>query len=287
MDNTSTENPVKIINQIITNTDIFVFSYNPQTKLYTYSRPFTLQEATLLATDTNTFIKNNYASAKGLQGSLDVDPVTAEIYNISTLKGILVNQVLTDKTKETNNPQRLPTIQEGIQHYNAGLLNANALCKDILVDHGIAVYSDDNPDQEVAQALIETSRTAVLNSAEQEINVLPLVASFSSLGLRPGGKCYGVLPVIVSSKGLIYGEKAQDFLNDNNFIQDINGVHGVVWDYYDSWCASWDDNLNIFYSNCRLGRLIAEGSAEILEDEIRSIFAPTRWSLDAILLARE
>lgn len=260
---------IKTINQRITNTDLFVFNYNPTTGIYTYSRPLSKAEATALAEQTNRLIETEYNGVSGLKVGLAANDA-GEIYNMSALKGIVANRILMKKTEKTDNPQRLPIIQEGVLLQNAGMLSSG-----ILIDHGLAVYNNGNPDQEIAQALTQ--------EATQKNYTLPLLASFSSLDLKRGGKRYGVTPTIVSTQGLVYGTHAQKLLDENSFIQGKNGVHWLGRGGSGRWFTSWGDNLDDFSEGCRVGRVSAEGSAKKLEEEALGAFASIRQSLDEIL----
>ena len=127
-------NPIKVINTKVNGTDIFVFNYNPENKLYTYSRPFNVGEAKFLVKEFNQAVSAQYNNANGLREGLSVDNRTGEIFNMNTLKGILANRLLMNKT---DGKQWLPTIKEGIQ-----LQKQDMLPSGFLIDFGIALYLD-------------------------------------------------------------------------------------------------------------------------------------------------
>jgi len=255
----------KEINQRIENTDIFVFGYNPETKLFAYSRPFYADEANILAKETNQVIKSQYKGITGLRGGLVAN--NGELINMSTLKGIVANKTL---MKITDNKQSLPTIEEGIRLQKFGMLPP-----DILIDFGIALYNKQNPDKEIAIALSATTK--------EKGYILPILASFKSLDLANGGERYGVTPQIVSADGLIHGKDAEKFLEENSFCKRDSGVRRLDRYRLGYWDASWNDILDDFGEYCRVGRFSAEGSAQKLEQEFLSAFIPIKKSLDSIL----
>ncbi|MEK6825463.1 MAG: hypothetical protein AABY00_01620 [Nanoarchaeota archaeon] len=266
------ENTIKTINQRITNTDIFIFNYNPQTSLYTYSRPFTIEEATSLAVETNNIITSRYKDAKGLKGGITVNSDTAELTNMSTLKGIVANRVLMNTAQKTENLKRFPTIEEGIELQKQGMLNTG-----VLIDFGLVLYSNTNPDQEIAGSLV--------TQAQEQNYALPVLASFTALDLQLGGKRYGVTPTFISSQGLLSGVEAQTFLEKHGFYQGKSGVLGLGRGRDGDWHAGWGGGFVSSDGDCRVGRVSAEGSAKKLEEEASGAFVPIRKSLDTILSA--
>lgn len=259
------KNMEKTINQRIADTGIFVFGYNPQTLLFTYSRPFTIEEAKLVADETNQVIASQYGNARGLRDGLQAR--NNELINMSTLKGILANRAL---MRRTNNQQWLPTIKEGIQLQARGLLSSG-----VLIDFGLALYDNKNPDEEIAQVLSAT--------AEEKGYVTPVLASFKSLDLAEGGRHYGVTPQIVSVDGLTFGDEAKKLLDKNSFYKGNSGVRRLFRYGYGGWIADWNFDLDNFAEGCRVGRFSAEGSAKKLEEEALGAFAPIKQSLDSVL----
>ena len=259
------KNMEKTINQRIADTGIFVFSYNPQTQLFTYSRPFTVEEAKLVADETNQVIASQYGNTNGLRGGLQAR--NNELINMNTLKGILANRAL---MRRTNNHQWLPTIKEGIQLQAQGLFSFG-----VLIDFGLALYDNKNPDEEIAQVLSMT--------AKEKGYAAPVLASFKSLDLAEGGKRYGVTPQIVSVDGLTFWDEAKELLDKNSFYKGNSGVRGLYRHWGGAWDALWYDGLDLFGDGCRVGRFSAEGSAKKLEEEALGTFAPIRQSLDSVL----
>lgn len=229
----------KAINQRIANTDLYVFSRDPASGLFTYSRPITADEGRTVADQVK------------INGGLGVTN-EGVLYNMSTLKGIVANREI---MKQTQGQVWFPTIAEGLALHDAGLLPYGEL-----MDFGIAVYNDKNPDKEIAQALTET--------AKERGYALPILAPLKALDLKEGGKRYGFTPVIVSEDGLITGANATDTLK--RFIAGDSGVRGLGRNRYGSWDALWDDSLDLFSEHCRVGRVSAVGSEKNLRELVSS-----------------
>jgi len=229
----------KTINQRIANTKLYVFSRDPATGLFTYSRPITSDEG------------RDVARQITINGGLKVTD-EGVLYNMSTLKGIVANREL---MKQTEGKVWFPTISEGLSLHDVGLLSAGEL-----MDFGVAVYNDKSPDQEIAQVLTET--------AKQRGYALPILASFKSLDLSEGGKRYGFTPVIVSEDGLITGTDATDALK--RFIVGDSGVRRLARSRDGLWLANWAVDLDYFSGNCRVGRVSAVGSEKNLRDLVSS-----------------
>lgn len=230
---------IKLINQRIANTELYVFSKDPATGLFTYSRLMTPEEGKEVA--------RQVTINRGL-GVTDA----GVLYNMSTLKGIAANRAL---IKQTDGEVWLPTISEGLLLHDAGLLPAEEL-----MDFGVAVFDARNPDQEIAQALTAT--------AEQRGHVLPVLASFKALDFSNGGKRYGFTPVIVSGDGLITGADATKTLE--RFVAGDSGVRGLFRLRGGDWDALWNDDLDYFGEYCRVGIVSAVGSAQNLKELVSS-----------------
>jgi len=260
-------NPLKEINQRVDGTDIFVFNYNPETKLYTYSRPFNVDEVNDLARESNQVIASQYSNTNQLVwgNGLEAYKHTGELINMSTLKAIVANRVL---MKRTNGKQWLPTIKEGIE-----LRRHNMLPPEVMIDFGLVLYDGLYPDKEIAQSLIATVKA--------QNYAMPVVASFKSLDLKIGGVIYSVMPQIVSADGLYHGNEAESLLT-NHFPKRANyGVHKVCLDTDGRWDASRAGVLDKFDLFCSAGRISTKDSMQTLEQEAK-IFNHIRRSLDSI-----
>ena len=171
--------------------------------------------------------------------------------------------------KRTNGKQWLPTIKEGTE-----LQRQNMLHSGVLIDFGLALYDDRNPDEEIAQSLSAT--------AKAKNYAMPILASFKSLDLKMGGAKYGVMPQIVSADGLYHGAEAESLLSDNSFYRENSGVRSLLRYRNGNLYANWSGVLVNFIEYCRVGRVSAEGSAQNLEQEVLENVSPTRKSLDSI-----
>ena len=252
------------INQRIEGTDIYVFSRGDE-ESYTFFRPFELDEAKQLADATNRLIADY--DVKGLNGrGLEVDEGRTEIFNISTLRGILANRTL---MQQTDGQSWFPTIGEGVKLQRAGLYRDG-----ILIDHGLALYSEENPDAEIAASLVADAQRLSL--------ALPALVSFNSLDLEQGGTRYGITPKLVSKKGVISGKEAERVLGESFRWVGNSGVLGLGR-YGGGWGASWGGVLGSFGTGCRVGRFIAVGDAQKLQEEALGSFSPIKRSLDNLL----
>ncbi len=235
------------INQRIEGTDLYIFSKNSQTGVFTYSRPLHIEESKLVAEVVNASIKDAYANAKGLRQGLTVDEKTAALYNMNTFKGILANREL---MKQTRGTLWFPTVQEGLLLHDAKLLPLGEL-----MDFGLAVYSIGNPNKKLSESLVAQAR--------DKNYALPILASFKALDLQSGGEEYGVTPEIVSDAHLTIGADAVElfkkFLNVGK-----SGVQRLYWNYVVDWVAG-RDGLDDFYAYCRVGRVSGEANAKNLQ----------------------
>ena len=254
----------KAINKRIANTDIFIFNYNPENGIYTYSKPFTKTEAQMMADETNRTINSQYGDAKGLRRGLRA--IGGGLANMSTLKGIVANNVL----MQMSHGQRwLPTIAEGFVLDKAGMLPSN-----VLIDFGIALYDGGTPDKDIAQSMMVV--------ADERKYTTPVLASFASLGLAQGGKRYEVTPQLASAKGLITGQDAVRILEKFAY-KGNSGVRGLGRDGCGAWDAYWTSNLGNFDKGCLVDRYSAEGDEKKLREEALSAFNPIQQSLDSIV----
>ena len=240
------------INERVSETDIYVFGKNPETGLFTYSRPIYTEEASVVAEAVNKAIKEDYNNARGFRGGLAVDTKTGALYNMNAFKGISANRKLMEQSKSS---LWLPTIEEGFL-----LDDAKMLPLERLIDFGVAVFSADAPNKEMADVLVE--------EAKKRNYTLPVLASFKSLGLKDGGKEYGVMPEFVSESGLITGADAEKILMRFYFLN--SGVRRLFHYRGGFWGAYWGGDLGSFGAGCRVERISGEASAKNLQGMINS-----------------
>ncbi|MEK6848840.1 MAG: hypothetical protein AABX65_04375, partial [Nanoarchaeota archaeon] len=227
------------------------FSKNSKTGLFTYSRPFTLEESQEVAFAVNKAIKEKYENAHGLREGLSVDENTYALYNMNTFKGILGSQEL---TRQSSRALRFCTIEEGLLLHKAKMLPSGEL-----MDFGLAVYTAGSPNEGIAKSLVQ--------QAQEKGYALPVLASFPSLELQNTGEEYGITPRLVSGIGLLSGEDALCLLKDNDFCVVKSGVRGLYRLRNGSWGAFWY-GLGGFDAGCRVGRVSGEASAKNLQDMV-------------------
>lgn len=275
MQNQAESPKVTPINQRIVGTEIFLFSKDSKGN-FTYSAPFTKEEANATAEAVNNLTKTEYAEAKGMRQGLSVDGKTFALFNMNTLKGIVANKEL---SRQSSGALWLPTIEEGIAMHEADI----ALARDAeqkgrsygmllsvgqLFDFGTALFNNKAPDEEIANSMCRT--------AQQGNYSLPVLASFKSLGLKVGGERYGVMPELTSGNGLISGEKAEQVLNKFRY-RGNSGVRRLCRDGGAIWNAGWGDDLDGFDADCRVGRksgvASAKNLAELTESQIKNKFS--------------
>lgn len=240
------------INQRINETDIYVFSRNSETGLFTYSRPLLIDEANPIAEAVNISIQKEYADAQGLRQGLSIDKKTGALYNMNTFKGILANRELARQSKNT---LRFSTILEGLLMHNAKMLPSGEL-----MDFGLALFSIGDPNKKLSESLVA--------EAQAKNYALPLLASFSALGLNNGGEEYGVTPTLVSGEGISSGADAATMLKERFSYVGKNGVQRLGRSDGD-WFAYWY-GVDDFLVLCRVGRVSGEASAKNLQDIIQT-----------------
>jgi hypothetical protein len=239
------------INKVVEGTQVFVISYDPETKNYTWSRPFSVEEARALALDVSTSIQRDYKGVSGLRQGLSVGERTGELCSMNTLKGIVANKILAQGSEGT---RRLHTVREMVGDNRAGMLRQG-----ILIDGGIAVYSGEDPDKSIAQGLV-----AALKGRGYE---LPVLLSFNALDLSLGGERYGATPIIVPNGEIMSGEAAMEFLRNNHFVTGNSGVRRLCRGDGGRLIAYWEGRLGCFDDDCRVGRFVTFGDVEELREE--------------------
>lgn len=244
---------IEVRNKRIEGTDIYIFSKDPVSKLFTYSRSMSADEATTIA--------HKVPGLKVINNSLAY---------MSTLRGIKANRELMAQSKGN---VWFPTIQEGLLLHDAQLLPSGEL-----MDFGIALYSAGNPDKQIAEALCKTAKDKGWK--------LPVLASFKSLDSQEGGERYDFTPVLVSEDGLIAGEDATDILKKFTYAGD-SGVRRLNRYSFGDWVAYWGGSLVNSFGDCRVGRVSAVGSTKNLKEliamQVKQNYTDSRIQLQAQL----
>ena len=209
---------------------------------FRYAEPFSGKDAQELVREAKGRIVSVFNNAQGLQGHLEYNPESEMIEGSSTNLGILLNSILAEKGKG------LPTIREGIDLDKAGRLSNG-----VYRDWGVAVYSEGNPNANVAKVLMERGYQ------------LPFLASFNDLRLRNANNAQGLEIFFVDEpKELIQGEEAEAFLRENNFYTNKTGARGVDRDWSGIRGADWN-NFDDSNSDGRVDFVCAEGAREKLQ----------------------
>jgi hypothetical protein len=157
---------------------------------------------------------------------------------MSTLKGILANKALMTQTQRS---VWFPTIQEGLALHDAQLLPSGEL-----MDFGLAFFTAEGPDKEIAVSLATI--------ATEKKYELPILASFNAFGLKLGGQRYGVMPTFVSEDELVTGEDAKNTLKRFSYVED-SGVRRLFRGTDGGWYAGWGYVLDDFGGYCGVGRI--------------------------------
>lgn len=249
------------INQRIANTDLFVFSKDSETGLYTYSRSFLdKREVEDLVIEANYKIDTEYGKADCFRfGGLRVDLNKNDIYGLCIFRGIVVNDML---MKLSGGNSRLPTIKEGdLMH------RARMYVGDMCVVFGIKIQEGAN-----------VKEVRKLDASLKRNNIpYPVLVSFSSLGLKKGGPRYGhgVVPFLTSTEGILSGKAAERILEGFSFPASNNYL-GINIGNRDTW---QDTALNesCTATNMRITRITTIGTRgdlkKIAEEQIEGRFS--------------
>ena len=217
---------------------------NENTK-YIVARPFRGDEAKAVYEEVTGRIRKDFKNAPVFKQYFEFNEQTGQINGLNTYFGILINNTL------SKNGLWIPTIQEAKQLDASGKLSNN-----VYRDFGMAVYSKDNPNQEVAKRLIK--------EAKKRGWELPVLAPFKALGIiKTGVK----ISFKKNAEGIISGEEARQYL-DKEFNYKRNtgacrlGRHGFGY-----WGANWDwlDNSN---ADGRVDFVCGEATAKNLEASV-------------------
>ena len=141
-----------------------------------------------------------------------------------------------------------------------GLLEAKVLDKQgklengVYRDYGVAVYDEQNPNQEMAQRLVPQAQDFGLQ--------LPLIVPFRALDYNPNGNQIDV-SFVQSPQGIIQGKDAQRNIDSLNY-KGNSGVQGLSrsWDGY--WFAIWY-RLDFSDDVGRVDWVCGEATRKILE----------------------
>jgi len=190
----------------------------PVIEKYVFAKPFKGDEAKAVYEEVMGRVEKDFKNSPVFNNYFRFNEQTGEINGSNIYFGILINKVL------SKNGLFLPTIQQAKQLDSLGILSNN-----VYRDYGIVIYSEDQPNQEVAQRLIQ--------EASKREWKLPILASFKTLDIiEPEAK----ISFSKDVEGIITGEEARQYLDKEfNYKRDSGvcrlGRYGVG-----SWLAGWN-----------------------------------------------
>ena len=146
---------------------------------------------------------------------------------------------------------RIPTPQEARQLDAEGRLSNG-----VYRDFGMAVYNDGNPNQEIAKEIIS-------QAGERK---LPLIIPFNALAQRVDESFPQGLVITPSGdpKGIISGDEARQYINDNFNYKGNSGARGLGRVRDGRWVAYWD-GLDFSNDGGRVDWLCGEATRADLE----------------------
>ena len=189
---------------------------NENTK-YIVARPFRGDEAKAVYEEVTGRIRKDFKNAPVFKQYFEFNEQTGQINGLNTYFGILINNTL------SKNGLWIPTIQEAKQLDASGKLSNN-----VYRDFGMAVYSKDNPNQEVAKRLIK--------EAKKRGWELPVLAPFKALGIiKTGVK----ISFKKNAEGIISGEEARQYLDKEFNYKGNTGACRLDRYGSGSWIVYW------------------------------------------------
>ena len=184
---------------------------------YIFAKPFRGDEAREVYKEVKKRVKKDFKNASVFDVYFQFNEETREINGSTTAHGILINDVLTERGL------RLPTITEAKKLDVSGRLSNG-----VYRDYGIAVYSENEPNKEIARELIK--------EANKRKWQLPILASFKDLELIKTGT---EITFKKDAEGVITGEKARQYLNEQFNYTGNSGACGLDRSGCGCWNAGW------------------------------------------------
>lgn len=225
------------------NTGIQVLA--PVVSSYVFAKPFKGDEAKAVYEEVKGRIERDFRNAPMFKQHFQFNEQTEEINGLNTYFGILIDNVL------SQTGLWIPTIQEAKQLDASGRLSNS-----VYRDFGIAVYSEAQPNQEVAKRLI--------HEAERRGWELPVLAPFKALDLiKTGVK----ISFKKDAEGVIYGEEARQDLDKEFENRGSWGACRLGCSGSGSWVAGWD-GLGDSVAGGRVDFVCGEATAKNLEASV-------------------
>ena len=184
---------------------------------YVFAKPLQGDEAKAVYEEVQGRIKKDFKNAPEFNGYFKFNEQTREINGSDLYHGILINKVLNQEGLW------LPTFIQGKKLDDLGKLS-----NQVYRDFGVAGYSNNNPNKDIAERLIK--------GAEKRGWELPILASFNALKLiKTGVK----ISFDKNTQGIITGDEAKQYL-DKNFDYKANaGVRRLGRGSVGGWVAAW------------------------------------------------
>lgn len=217
----------------------------PVIEKYVFSKPLQGDEAKEVYKEVRGRVKKDFKNAPVFNAHFQFNEQTGEINGSNTYYGILINEVLSETCLW------LPTITQAKKLDALGRLSNG-----VYRDFGVAVYSNNNPNQKTAERLIK--------EANKRAWQLPILAPFKALGLiKTGIK----ITFKKDAEGIITGEEARQYLDKQFNYKGNTGACGLDRGRNGSWDADWD-RLDYSDADGRVDFVCGEATAKNLESAI-------------------
>ena len=199
----------------------------PVIERFVYARPLQGDFARQVYEEVKRRVEKDFQGVQAFDPYFKFNEETGQINGSNIAYGILVNKALEEQGLW------LPTIAQTKQLDAQGKLSEG-----VYRDLGIAVYSDDEPNRQVAQRIIQE-----VNKGEGK---LPLLASIRNLGIEKRRDSQKINIILANEVGIISGEQAKQYLSEQFDYQGNSGACRVGRDGDGSWNADWYrlDNSN-------------------------------------------
>ena len=205
----------------VNNTEMIVLA--PIIEKYTFAKRFRGDDAREIYNAVSGRISKDFKNAPVFNGYFKFNEETQEINGSDLYHGILINNEL------RTNGLHLPSLIEG-----KSLDAAKKLTNGVYRDYGIVIYNCQNPNQDIAQSLIN-------KGSKKGWNKPIAVPSFSALKLRKDRSENKVSILFTDEvKDIITGDEAKKYLAEQFDYIGNSGIQGLVRGRVGGWGADWD-----------------------------------------------
>ena len=220
---------------------------SPVIDRFTFTRPLRGEEARAVYGKVKRIVETDYKDIPIFDAYFRFNEETEEINGSNIPYAIIVNQVLEEEGL------RLPTILEVIAMDAKGLLSNG-----VYRDYGLAVYSEGEPNEKVAERMIAEAR--------KKWN-LPILTSIKDLQMERGDKVMGVNITYKKDSEVLTDDKAEQYLKENFNFSGSSGACRVGRDWSGDWDAGWDW-FDYSSSGGRVDWMCGEAATKNLEDSV-------------------